>query len=160
MATIPADTFLTSIHNLLAKAYERTTAQSRFRDHGPGSGLFPSLESISRENASRTSVGSGSSIAAHANHWRWSIAMANALMRGEHPSRNGAERWTVREVDGSTWTQRHSSLQLEHETWRDQLPNGFDPNNPILVMSGVAMVAHGAYHLGAIRQLTLFFREA
>lgn len=148
--------FVDGISKLLAEAYEGTTGQSWFSDHGPESGLFATLERISAENASKNQSVGGSSIAAHVNHLRWSLAMSNALMHGQETSRNWAESWQVQTVDAATWTDLKASLRLEYETLRDQLPNGFDPNNPMMVTAGVSLVAHAAYHLSAIRQMALF----
>jgi hypothetical protein len=154
------NTFVDGISKLLAEAYEGTVSQSWFSDHGPESGLFATLERISAENASKNTVMGGSSIAAHVNHLRWSLAMSNALMRGQETSRNWAESWRVQTVDAATWTELKTSLRLDYETLRDQLPNGFDPNNSRLVTAGVSLVAHAAYHLSAIRQMAIFVRAA
>jgi hypothetical protein len=154
------NTFVDAISKLLAEAYEGTTGQSWFSDHGPESGLFASLERISAENASKTPSSGGSSVAAHVNHLRWSLAMSNALMRGQKTSSNWAESWQVQTVNAATWTELKTNLRLEYKTLRDQLPNGFDPNNPMMVTAGVSLVAHAAYHLSAIRQLALVVRSA
>jgi hypothetical protein len=77
------------------------------------------------------------------------------MMRGQPTSRDWAESWTVHTVDDAAWAGLRADLKREYETLRDGLPNGFDATNPILVQSGVALVAHAAYHLGAIRQMTL-----
>lgn len=93
--------FVSSVKQLLEEAYEGTPTQSWFSDHGAGSGLFATLLSITAQNASRTLVSNGSSIAGHSHHLRWSLAMAGALMRGEQPSRDWSESWVVQ-----GWTMR------------------------------------------------------
>ncbi len=149
------DPFVQTIQNLLKEAYEGTTAQSWFSDGGEGSGLFATLQPIGAVTASRPLVDGGSSIAAHTNHLRWSLAMANATMRGQPASRDWSESWAVHEVDDAGWTELQESLKHEYERLLEGLPNGFDPSNPILLTSGVALVAHAAYHLSAIRQIAL-----
>ncbi len=145
--------FLESIKTLLAEAYTGTQTQSWFSDHGADSGLFATLEKISAEDASRK-IGH-SSIAAHTNHLRWSLAMSNALMRGQPASRNWVESWEVQSVTVEEWTELKSHLRLEYERLITQLPNGFDPNNPMMTTVGISLVAHAAYHLGAIRQMAI-----
>jgi hypothetical protein len=76
-------------------------------------------------------------------------------MRGEQPSRNWAESWEVQTVDGAAWVELNNNLRLEYETLVTQLPNGFDPNNPMMTTVGISLVAHAAYHLGAIRQMII-----
>ena len=147
--------FVSSVRQLLTEAYEGTPTQSWFSDHGADSGLSATLTAISAANASRTLVTGGSSIAGHSNHLRWSLAMSNALMRGQQPSRDWAESWTVSSVDDTAWLELQSALRLEYETLQTQLELGFDPSNPMMTTAGIALVAHAAYHLGAIRQMVL-----
>ncbi len=147
--------FVSSVQQLLGEAYAGTPTQSWFSDHGADSGLFATLTAITAHHASRTLVTSGSSIAGHTNHLRWSLAMSNALMRGEQPSRDWAESWTVSSVDDAAWLELQSALRLEFDTLQAQLENSFDPSNPMMTTAGIALVAHAAYHLGAIRQMAL-----
>ena len=150
------DVFVSSIQTLLEEAYAgKTTSPTWFVDRGEHSGVLGTLETLSAADASRTVVAGGSSIAAHTNHLRWSLAMANAMMRGQPTSRDWAQSWAVHTVDDAAWLQLHDDLKREYETLWDGLPNGFDPANPILVQSGIALVAHAAYHLGALRQMAL-----
>jgi hypothetical protein len=150
------DIFVESIQTLLAEAYAgKDTSPTWFIDKGEHSGVLGTLETLSAAEASKTVVAGGSSIAAHTNHLRWSLAMANAMMRGQPTSRDWAESWTVHTVDDAAWTKLQADLKREYETLRDGLPNGFDPTNPILIQSGIALVAHAAYHLGAMRQMML-----
>ncbi|NJK43585.1 MAG: hypothetical protein HC933_04325 [Pleurocapsa sp. SU_196_0] len=51
-------------------------------------------------------------------------------------------------------------MRREYERLLEALPNGFDPANPVIVSSGVALVAHAAYHLGAIRQMALHLKTS
>jgi hypothetical protein len=155
------DVFVSSIQTLLGEAYAgKASSPTWFIDSGEDSGVLGALETLSAADASKTVMASGSSIAAHTNHLRWSLAMANAMMRGQPTSRDWAESWTVHTVDDAAWTKLRADLKREYETLRDGLPNGFDPTNPILIQSGIALVAHAAYHLGAIRQMMLQIKAA
>ena len=151
---------VSSVKQLLEEAYEGTPTQSWFSDHGAGSGLFATLTAISAQNASRTLVSGGSSIAGHTNHLRWSLAMSNALMRGQQPSRDWAESWVVSSVDDAAWRELQQALRLEYDALQAQLETGFDPSNPMMTMAGIALVAHAAYHLSAIRQMDIFGRQS
>ena len=151
---------VSSVQQLLQEAYEGTPTQSWFSDHGEGSGLFATLTSVSAQHASRTLVTGGSSIAGHTNHLRWSLAMSNALMRGEQPSRDWAESWVVHSVDDAAWLASQKALRLEYDTLQTQLEHGFDPSNPMMMTAGIALVAHAAYHLSAIRQMALVVNKS
>ena len=152
--------FVSTVKNLLQEAYEGTPTQSWFSDSGTGSGLFATLSVISAQNASRTLVSGRSSIAGHTNHLRWSLAMSNALMRGSQPARDWAESWVVSSVDDAAWLELQQALRLEYETLQTQLETSFDPSNPMMTTAGIALVAHAAYHLSAIRQMDIFGRQS
>ena len=151
---------VSSVKQLLKEAYEGTPTQSWFSDHGAGSGLFATLTAITAADASRTLVTGGSSIAGHTNHLRWSLAMSNALMRGEQPSRDWAESWVVSSVDDAACLELQNNLWLEYDTLQTQLETSFDPSNPMMTTVGIALVAHAAYHLSAIRQMSIFGRQS
>jgi hypothetical protein len=153
------DTFVSIIRDLLSEAYAgRTQSPTWFIDSGEHSGVLGTLETITANDASTASVNGTSSIAAHTHHLCWSLTMANAMMRGEPASRDWAQSWTLHTVTDAAWTQLRANLKHEYERLLEGLPNGFDPTNPIIVSSGVALVAHAAYHLGAIRQMALHLK--
>lgn len=145
--------FLSSVQNLLKEAYEGTDSRSWFSDSGAGAGVLATLGSVSAEAASSRLTNSGTSIAGHCNHLRWSLALSNGLMRGEQPSSDWTESWIVQSVDEPTWDILRDALQSEYELLQSNLERGFDATNPQMVTAGIALVAHAAYHLGAIRQL-------
>ena len=86
--------------------------------------------------------------------------MSNALMRGEQPSRDWAESWVVSSVNEEAWLELQQALRLEYETLQTQLEQSFDPSNPMMTTAGIALVAHAAYHLSAIRQMDIFGRQS
>ena len=129
-----SDVFTSAVAQLLTEAYEGTSGQSWFSDSGPDSGLFATLA---------------------AGHLRWSLAMANAMMRGEQVSRNWAESWSVIDVTNVQWAEVQAELKQEYEVLKQSLPPQPDLSNSVFVTSGMALVAHAAYHLGAVRQLVL-----
>jgi hypothetical protein len=153
------DTFVQVVRDMLGEAYNGSTGRPWFSDHGPNSGLVATLEGISAEQASTPPTPGGSSIAAHTHHLRWSLERANAAMRGDRTPWNWAESWALQRVDAAAWDELRNSLKLEVSRVKEALPNGFDPNNPMMLQSGVALVAHAAYHLGAIRQMAMVVRS-
>ena len=150
--------FLSSVQNLLKEAYEGTNSRSWFSDSGAGGGLLSTLNGIPAEWASSRLTDGGTTIAGHCNHLRWSLAMSNAMMRGERPSSDWAESWVVQSVDEPTWGILRDALHTEYKLLQANLERGFDATNPQMVTAGIALVAHAAYHLGAIRQLANVLR--
>ena len=123
-----------------------------FIDNQPGSGLFGTLAGVSAGDASRLSP-TGSSIAAHAEHLRWSLALTNAYLRGENPTPGWAESWTVKTVDTKTWDTLRADLRREYEEVVAALGRQEDLSDPQMLTGVMALTPHAAYHLGAVRQL-------
>ena len=123
-----------------------------FVDNKPGSGLFGTLDGVSAGDASRPSP-TGSSIAAHAEHLRWSLALTNAYIRGENPTPSWAESWTVRTVDAEVWQKLQADLRGEYEEVLAALGRQEDLSDPQMLTGILALTPHAAYHLGAVRQL-------
>jgi hypothetical protein len=142
-----------SLSGLLQEAYEG--ADSSFFSDAEKGGLLGTLEHLSVEQASQPSVAGGLSIAAHAEHLRWSLANLNATTRGAAWNPNWSESWVVREVDQAAWDALRSGLRQEYETTRETM-RSLDPAHleGMMFTGIVATIAHGAYHLGAIRVMS------
>jgi hypothetical protein len=148
-------TFKEALLELFSEAYTGPNhAYTWFIDNAPGSGLFGTLDALSAEEASRAGP-SGATIAAHVEHLRWSLALANAFTRGEEPKADWKASWTVRTVDAKAWERLRSELRQEYETLHAALERQEDFSDPQMLRGILALVPHAAYHLGAIRQLRL-----
>ena len=156
MENSQSETFVNIVKGLLSEAYEGVNPGKPvwFSGAGTESGVFRTLERLSPEMASKPLLEGGSTIAAHAEHLRWSLALTNAFARGQAPARiHWAESWTVKTVDSSAWEDLKTRLQAKYQTLVAHLPPQPDLSNPMFVSSAVAMVAHAAYHLSAIHQM-------
>ena len=136
--------FTEVIQALLTEAFEGSS-QVWFSDRNTG--LFSSLQDLTAEQVSKTGI------AAHTEHLRWSLSNVNAMMRGERPAMDWAQSWVVKIVSESEWQELLEQLKLEYQTLQTNMPPNPDLNDRMFVTSGVALVAHAAYHLGAIRQM-------
>ncbi len=141
--------FTEVIHALLTEAYEGSS-QVWFSDRNTG--LFSSLQNLTAEQVSKTGI------AVHTEHLRWSLSNVNAMMRGERPAMDWAQSWTVKTVSESEWQSLLEQLKLEYQVLQTNMPANPDLNDRMFVTSGVALVAHAAYHLGAIRQMIATFQ--
>lgn len=119
-----------------------------------GTGLFQTLEGVSAELASTPARAEGSTVAAHTEHIRFYLAVHHKLMLGvaEHVDWN--ESWRIKTVDAAEWDDLKERLQMGYGTVMDHLRklDTWGENEINLAMS---IIAHTAYHLGAIRQLVL-----
>ncbi|MGL4612043.1 MAG: hypothetical protein ACRCYY_20600 [Trueperaceae bacterium] len=154
MNSIPNETFRKVLLELFTEAYSgQIKDYTWFIDNAPKSGLLGTLEDISSEEASRTFTENGSSIAAHTEHVRWSLALSNAYMRGEQPKSPWSESWLVKTVNDDDWNTLRSNLQSEYETLRAGIEKQQDFSDEQILMGAFGFVAHAAYHLGSIRQM-------
>ena len=152
-----------SIAELFTEAYEgaRDPSSTWFTDNLPDSGVLGTLESISAAQASEP-VGNpdlqGSTIAAHTEHLRWSLALSNALARGEQSEAPWEESWSVRTVNSDEWDRLRLALRSEYRALLQSIQT--QSNLPAeLVTPGIAIVAHAAYHLGAIRRMVYVIEQ-
>jgi hypothetical protein len=118
-------------------------------------GLLRSLGRISAADASR-SVNDGATIAAHAQHVRFGLSLMNRWAReGGDPFADAAwdKAWSTRHVDEPAWTEIRNGLDEETHRWLETL-NSPREVTEVELTGMIASIAHLAYHLGAIRQIS------
>ena len=118
-------------------------------------GLLRSLDRLSAADASR-SVNDGATIAAHAQHLRYGLSLMNRwATEGGDPFADATwdEAWKTSDVDESAWKEIRDGLRDEAHRWLTVLGSPRDMSEAELT-GMIASVAHLAYHLGAIRQIT------
>lgn len=118
-------------------------------------GLLRSLDSISAADASR-SVNAGATIAAHAEHLRYGLSLMNRWAReGGDPFADATwdKAWNTRDVDPAAWTAIRHALRDESHRWLESLKSPREVAD-VELTGMIASVAHLAYHLGAIRQIS------
>lgn len=163
MTAIPTAVVITSIVDLLTEAYAGPPNPSStwFIDNEPNSGILGILDGVSAAEASRPVDGMGnpgSTIAANAEHLRWSLALSNAAMRGEPFQGNWKESWRLLNADSAEWDRLRAELRTEFETLRRAIQT--QTELPDEYLTGVlALLPHAAYHLGTIRQMIERVRE-
>jgi hypothetical protein len=156
MEMLPATAVLRSVVDLLREAYEGPPDASAtwFVDNEPDAGLFGAIAGLSAQEASTSmdsSQASGSTIASHVEHLRWSLAMMNAAIRGE-PLGDWKESWQLVQADEGGWDRLRSSLRGEYETLQVALRG--QVALPEEYLPGVlSLLPHAAFHLGIIRQM-------
>ena len=117
-------------------------------------GLHGSLEKLSAEDASRTSLG-GASIAAHIDHLRYGLSLMNQWQSGvKNPWANAdwTASWKIAAVTHAEWDRLRRALRSETHRWLDSLGTA-RPMDQTQLTYMIASIAHLAYHLGAVRQI-------
>ena len=118
-------------------------------------GLLRSLEKITAAAASR-SLDGGASIAAHAQHLRDGLSLMNRWARdGGDPFADPAwdAAWKITAVDEDQWEEIRRGLAQEVRAWAAVLTSRHDVNERELA-GMIGSLAHLAYHVGAIRQIS------
>jgi hypothetical protein len=117
-------------------------------------GLHGSLEKLSAEEASRTSLG-GASIAAHVDHLRYGLSLMNQWKSGvKNPwaSADWTASWKISAVTNAAWDRLRRELRSETHQWLDALGAAGAMDETQLTYM-IASIAHLAYHVGAVRQI-------
>ncbi|MFF2753048.1 hypothetical protein ACFVR1_04720 [Psychrobacillus sp. NPDC058041] len=141
-----------SLKVLLKETFDGPSGNgSWYTESKPGSGIFGTLEKVSAEEASI--LIQGTTIAAHIDHTRYYLWMANTYMKDEKPELDWSESWKITSVDEDTWSRFKVELQNEYTTLIENI-NSFTTLDEQTSNGILGSLAHSAYHLGSIRQMT------
>jgi len=118
-------------------------------------GLLRSLDLLTAAEASQSSNG-GATIAAHALHVSYGLSLMNRWAReGGNPFADATwdAAWKTSVVDDAAWEEIRRGLRDEVHKWLEILRTPRDAGG--VELGGLmGSIAHLAYHLGAIRQIT------
>lgn len=119
-------------------------------------GLLQSLDRMPAAEASRA-VNGGATIAAHAQHLAYGLSLMNrwAAAEGGDPFADATwdAAWKTSAVGDSEWREILRRLRDETRRWLAALRSPREVSG--LELAGmIASIAHLAYHLGAIRQIS------
>jgi hypothetical protein len=118
-------------------------------------GMLASLDRLSAADVSHRS-NEGATIAAHVQHVRFGLSLMNRwAAEGGDPFSNAAwdDAWRITTVDAEQWAEIRSGLRAEARQWSKVLDSP-PPPNEVAVTGLISSIAHVAYHLGAIRQIS------
>lgn len=150
-----ATSVIQSIATLFSEAYAGPANPSStwFIDNEPNSGILGLIAGVSASEASWSTNRNqpGTTIAAHVEHLRWSLANANGALQGKPYQGNWSESWNTLDADDEKWRRLRSDLRKEFELLLENIRKQNDLTGDYL--TGVmALIPHAAYHLGTIRQ--------
>ena len=145
-----------ALTRLFSELVDGTSAQAgAFILNSGDVGLLRSLDKISAEDASH-SANDGATIAAHAEHLRYGLSLMNRwASEGGNPFADATwdEAWKMSGVDAPAWKRIRDGLRDEAHRWRDTLSSPRHVSD-VELTGMIASIAHLAYHLGAIRQIS------
>jgi hypothetical protein len=163
MTTVATSALLNSVAYLLTEAYAGppNPAKTWFIDNEPDCGILGVISGVSAAEASTSVDGqgqAGSTIAAHVEHLRWSLAQFNAAIRGDAAEGRWEESWHLHTVDAAAWERLRAGVRAEFETLCAALQQ--QEHLPEEYLTGtLAALPHAALHLGMLRQMIARIRE-
>ncbi|HET6891715.1 MAG TPA: hypothetical protein VFH31_11480 [Pyrinomonadaceae bacterium] len=143
-----------NVFQLLKEAFEGPPSDQPSAFLNKGTGLFQTLNEITAQAASAQTRPGGSTIAAHTEHLRFYVMVHYELLRGSTEKIDWAQSWRVRHVTSAEWDQLRRELRRAYKTVTEHL-RAVSIWSDDEISVGMAIIAHTAYHLGAIRQLML-----
>ncbi len=125
-----------------------------------GAGMLASIDLLDARAASRVPPGCANAIAGHVGHMIFALDLFTRAARGEdvYSKAKWSESWNVKAVDAAQWDDLRARLRaliIDAISIVNGTPR-LDSQD--MVTGGVALVAHLAYHLGAIKQIENFVR--
>ena len=147
---INRDDFLKDVLFILGETFEGSPEGqgSAYLDNGVG--VFNTLENLSAEQVSRH-IG-GTTIAAHTEHAKFYLDRLCEFIQGSTEKVNWEQSWLIETVNETEWNFLREGMRksyegvlrcfAEVETWKEDN-----------IGEAIAIIAHTAYHLGAIRQI-------
>lgn len=149
---------LSSILSTLAQeAYDgpEDPRMTWFADNEPACGILGTLGALSAEEASRPfAPGDCAGAATHAGHLLFALNLANRALRGEnvHATAVWKDSWKHTRVDEAAWRELLAGLRAEYDSFRLAISEGLPYADRMNLTGAIGQLAHGAWHLGAIRQ--------
>jgi hypothetical protein len=154
--TISKQQFVGSVAYLLRETFEGSPEgqPSAYLDRGIG--FFSTLVGISAEQASKEYF--GTTISAQTEHAKFYLDRLCEFINGRTERVNWEDSWLIETVNEDEWKALLESVKKSYESSLRCLAEVEDWTEDRTGMA-VGLVAHTAYHLGAIRQIAKSVNE-
>ena len=152
MGTIAEEDFTKSLFFILKETFEGPPPQTSSAYLDQGGGLLQTIENLTAEEASRAVRPGAPTVAAHCAHVKFYLDVLRRYVQGVSEQADWKQSWFTQTVGAAEWESLKQELREAYsevgETLRSVGDWGERP-----VGGALAVVAHTAYHLGAVRQL-------
>ena len=147
--------FQRALSNMLTEIFEGPPGSEAYVLNPGDPGLLRQLDSIDESAASQRPMPGKTTIAAHADHIHFGLAILNRWAAGEANPWAGADwngSWQRTTVTDEQWRTLRDGLREEAAKWRKVVATRTNWDD-LGAAAGLSTAAHTAYHLGAIRQI-------
>jgi len=119
-----------------------------------GTSLTETLEKISANEASRPTTETGTSITSQVDHVRFYLQVLNDYIDGKRQEKiDWQGSWKRKSVSESEWNSLRQQVKDDYKILMERLNSITDWNDERRLGGALGILAHTAYHLGAIRQI-------
>lgn len=142
------------LENLFGELMHGVSGRGGFMLNARDRGLLRSLERVTAADASALTP-TGASTAAHVAHVVYGLELLNRWSQGENPFENAdwSAAWTRTTVTEPEWESLRNQLRDQGARWLVVLRTPREVDD--VGLSGmIGSIAHLAYHVGAIRQIS------
>lgn len=147
MADIFQDVFAKNLLVLLKETFEGPGG-TVYLDKGAG--LFQTLDALNAATASHVPCAGGQTIAAHCAHLAYYVHVNHNYAMEREQQVDWASSWQRQQVGDREWEELKGTVRREYAALIETLEN-LHTWGEQQVGDSMAIVAHTAYHLGAIR---------
>src|ERR1035437_515333 len=147
---IPRTRFVEAVAYLLRETFEGSPEgqPSAYLDRGVG--IFSTLSNLSAETASHEHL--GTTIAAQTEHAKFYLDRLCEFIGGRTEHVNWEDSWLIETVNEEEWKALLESVKRSYQSTLVCIADTAEWNDLQIGMA-MGMIAHTAYHLGAIRQI-------
>ena len=152
MKTIKQEDFTKSLFALLKETFESTNTAFGTMYLDKDTGFFATIENLNAETASRSVSEGSTTIAAHCEHTRFYLEFLGNYLKEDYKMADWKESWNTKTVNEAEWTALRGQLHKTYQNVTDTF-NEIETWNDFKISGALGILAHSAYHLGAIRQI-------
>ena len=148
--SIPKHLFVGAVAYMLRESFEGSPEGQASAYLDRGIGFFSTIGAVSAEAASREFK--GTTIAAQTEHAKFYLDRLCEFINGRTERVNWEDSWLIETVNEAEWDALRSTVTKSYESALRCLASVEDWTEDRTGMA-IGLVAHTAYHLGAIRQI-------
>jgi hypothetical protein len=148
---IAKDDFLKDVLLILRETFEGSPAGQASAYLDRGIGVFSTLEKLSAAQVSQDC--GGTTVAAQTEHAKFYLDRITEFMKGRTEKVNWEQSWLIETVNEEEWKHLREAVEKSYENVLQTFAE-IETWNQENIGDSIAIIAHTAYHLGAIRQIT------
>jgi hypothetical protein len=147
---ITKDDFLKDVLLILRETFEGSPAGQASAYLDRGIGFFSTLEKLSAAQVSQDF--GGTTVAAQTEHAKFYLDRMTEFIKGRTEKVNWEQSWLIETVNEEEWKHLREAVEKSYENVLQTFAE-VETWNQDNIGDSIAIIAHTAYHLGAIRQI-------